>query len=102
MTTDDQQKLYALHTTAPYRVVSDIAVHVAMKHGHVATLTETPDGSIITLPLRRHWGAARWWGVFVTLISAPTLFHFVPLTALQGFALGWIAGVLILLVGRRP
>lgn len=96
------QKLYALHTTAPYSVARTIAISIAMDAGYMAELSETPDGATITVP-RRYWGTARWWGVFVILVGAPFVFRWLPsLNSLQGFGIGWASASILLLTRRTP
>lgn len=96
--TEDQQpaRLYTVITAAPYEIVSQMASVIAVQ-GHLAVVTEEPDGAVVIVP-RRFWGPARWWAVFVALTGAPFLFHWLPdLTALQGFGIGWMVAAIVLL-----
>lgn len=99
---NDEPKLYALHTTAPFDAVREITIRIAARTGHKAVLNETPDGAIVIVP-RRVWGAGRWLAVTATLAAAPFAFHYLLPTAsaLQGFGLGWIAAVIVVLGRRR-
>ncbi len=98
-------KLYALYTSAPYEIARDTAIIIARQHGHVAELTELPDGVRMIAPLRP-LGRARWLFTFVTLAAAPLALHYLtrnsnrPAAAIQGFGLGWICAALILAARR--
>jgi hypothetical protein len=99
----DQTKLYALYTTAPYHVARAIAIRIAMDEGHPAELNETPDEAVVAVPPRRpHWSPWRWWSVILVLVLSPFAFRLLPpLTALQGFGMGWIAAAIVLLARRE-
>jgi hypothetical protein len=102
---NDRPKLYTVHTAAPYEVVSEIVQGVAMHHGYMAILNETPDGSRIIAP-SRPLGRARWLFTFFALASAPFALHYLTrhstgqIAAIQGFGLGWICAALILTARR--
>lgn len=99
---DDNQrlKLYTLHTTASYKIASEVAIAIASRFGHMALLSETPNGAIVIVP-RIVWGAGRWTAVVLTLAAAPFVFARVDLTELQSFGLGWIAAAFVLLSNRE-
>lgn len=98
-------KLYALYTSAPFEIARDTTIAIAKQHGHVAELTELPDGVRMIAP-RRPLGAARWAATFLILAAAPFALHYLtrnsnrPAAAIQGFGLGWICAALILSARR--
>jgi hypothetical protein len=99
---DQELKLYTLHTNAPLDDVRRYAVGLALRTGHRAQLSETPDGAIVVIP-HRVWGAARWWAVVAVLSGAPFALRYVmpEAIALQGFGLGWMSAAIVLLTGRK-
>jgi len=90
-------KRYMLDTEAPFEIVRTVAIDIAMKHGHVAELSEAP--VVVARPIWTPW---RWRAVVLTLAAAPFALRYVELTSLQGFGLGWIAAAIVLLAGRKP
>lgn len=92
-------KLYTLHTNAPYAIVNRVATGVAMYTGRMAILNEHPTGAIVIVP-RRVWTRRRWIAVVLTLAAAPFAFRYLNVTALQGFGIGWITAVIVLLARR--
>lgn len=41
------------------------------------------------------WTPGRWWAVIFSLAVAPFFFHYVELTSLQGYGLGWIVAAVV-------
>lgn len=96
----DEMKLYTLQTSAPYDVVRTVAIDIAMKHGHVAELSEAPAEAVVVVP-RYVWTPVRHWLVLLTLAGSPFVFRHLPeVTALQGYGIGWIVAALVLLARR--
>jgi hypothetical protein len=121
---------YTLHTDAPYDVARNVAIDIAMKHGHAAYLSEAEvdesaavaaaaakriedfvdaqkDASrnfhkvLFIEPQQRVWTATRWGFVLLALTASPFVFRYLPhATALQGYGIGWIAAAVVLLAGR--
>lgn len=89
-------KKYTLETSAPFEIVRQVAIGIAMQHGHVAELSEAPP----ELPKRRVWTPGRWWAVVLTLAIAPFVFDRIHVSSLQGFGIGWIVAAIVLLSRR--
>lgn len=46
------------------------------------------------------WTPGRWRAVTLSLVVVPFFFHYVELTPLQGYGLGWIVAAVVLLARR--
>lgn len=89
-------KKYTLDTSAPFEIVRGVAIDIAMKHGHVAELSEAQPAP----PPRHVWTRRRWLAVIVTLAAAPFVLRYINASGLQGFFLGWSAAVIVTLARR--
>jgi hypothetical protein len=99
-------KLYILHTAATHEEVTECGAWLATKTGQLAVFDEAPSGYVVAAPADTVWTQTRWLAAIAVLSASPFVFrfaqHFAPgLTPLQGFGVGWIAAVLVLLLGRN-
>lgn len=99
---EPQETTYALHTSAPFEIIREMAVTIAMKHGHVMLAEEMPKDAVIMVPPRRIWTVGRWVALLIVLAVAPLVIRYLNVTSLLAFYLGWIAAVSVVLLNRGP
>lgn len=99
-------KLYILHTAATHEQVAECGAWLATKTGQLAVFDEMPSGYVVAAPRDTVWTQRRWFAAIGVLSAAPIIFRFAAdfypeLSPLQGFGVGWIAAVFVLLLGRN-
>lgn len=99
-------KLYTVHAAATHDQMVEYGAWLAMKTGRMAVVEEVPDGYAVVAPRNTVWTPGRWLAAVGALSVSPFVFRGlliggVELTSLQGFGIGWITAVIVLLLGRN-
>lgn len=102
---ETKMQLYTVHAAASYAQMREWSRQLVEQTKRMVVIEEVPNGYAVIAPRRTVWTAERWLAAVSVLAASPFVFRFlqiggVELTALQGFGVGWITAVIVLLLGR--